>query len=328
MKRVSRFLLRALALILALALCLIFMIAVYPQTETLDLRPVDGSADWMARLDDDLPLNRIVLPGTHDSATQYVQLAFFSRCQSMSIGEQLEAGFRYLDIRLGIDEKTGDLILMHGFTHCKTGLAGGALRLGAVLEQCYAFLDAHPTETIAFSVKQEHGSESVAEFEAALHAAASQNAGRWLPTDTIPALGEARGRIVLLRRYPDPAELGASAGVPLRWAEQSGHDDVSLHTAASDNGSYTLWVQDRFSYGAEDKWTAFLSGMAAAGRRDDELAIHFLSTKGTAAYGHPFRFAKALNPQLLATDAASLSGWIVLDFATPQLAEHVYSANF
>ena len=32
---------------------------------------------WMSSLDDDLTLNKINIPGTHDSATQYVQLALF-----------------------------------------------------------------------------------------------------------------------------------------------------------------------------------------------------------------------------------------------------------
>ena len=67
--------------------------------------------------------------------------------------------------------------------------------------------------------------------------------------------------------------------------------------------------------------------MAAAEeqRQPGDLAIHFLSTKGTAVYGHPFRFAKELNARLLQTQR--LSGWIVLDFFDAKLAEHIYSMN-
>ena len=78
----------------------------------MQAKTADRSADWMADLDDGLRLNEIVLPGTHDSATQYVQLAFFSKCQALSIGEQLEAGYRYLDIRLGLSDKVSDIILL------------------------------------------------------------------------------------------------------------------------------------------------------------------------------------------------------------------------
>ena len=69
-----------------------------PAFETVDKTPVEGSADWMSRLSDEKLISEVVLPGTHDSATQYVQLAFFSKCQALSIKEQLEAGFRYLDV--------------------------------------------------------------------------------------------------------------------------------------------------------------------------------------------------------------------------------------
>jgi len=327
-RRPLRIVLRVLAALLALLLLFALALVVIPLTEHADKSPVDGAADWMARLDDGTPLNRVVLPGTHDSATQYVQLAFFSRCQSLDIGGQLEAGFRYLDIRLAVGAEAGTLKLMHGFTECRTGVFGGTLYLDAVLAQCYAFLDAHPTETIVFAVKQEHGDESVRDFETALDAVIAREAGRWLLTDTIPTVGEARGKLVLLRRYEDEAGLGAAAGIGLLWADQNGHDDVSAHAAAEDNGSYTLWVQDRYEYGAADKWAAFTAGMEAAGQGGNDLAIHFLSTKGTAAYGHPYSFARKLDPLLLGTDSASLSGWIVVDFASPKLAEHIYAANF
>ena len=326
--RPFRIILRLLAVLLALLLCTVIVLSVIPLTERADSTPVNGSADWMALLPDDLPLNRIVLPGTHDSATQYVQLAFFSKCQSLDIGQQLEAGYRYLDIRLGTEEASGRLMLVHGFTKCRTGVFGGTLYLDRVLEQCYAFLEAHPTETVVFAAKIERGDDSVGAFEAKLNDAVTQNPDRWLLTDAIPALGDARGRLVLLRRYDDEACLGAAAGIPFRWAGQKGYGDTSPNTVSQDCGGFTLWVQDRYEYGTEDKWNAFLAGLDGAGKGDDELAVHFLSTKGTAVFGHPYRFAGALNPRLAALDADSLNGWIVVDFASPALAGHIYAANF
>ena len=320
----GRILAGLLALILLAALALVGL----PLTEGVDKTPVPGSADWMAALPDETPLGRIVLPGTHDSATQYVQLAFFSKCQGLSIGRQLEAGYRYLDIRLGTDEAAEAFKLMHGFTNCKTSaLRSDALYLDAVLADCYAFLAAHPTETVLFAVKYEHGDLPVAEVQRMLAAAIFEHPELWLLTDSLPALGEARGRLVLLRRWEDEAGLGAAAGVPLLWADQKGHEDVSPDAAEEPQPGYTLWVQDRFEYGAADKWAAFTRGMEkAAGRADTDAAIHFLSTKGTAAYGHPYKYAKALNPQLMAMP--DLDGWIVVDFASARLAEHIYGMNF
>ena len=326
MKKFFKVLLKLLTVILALLLCAVLLMLVIPMTETGDRTAVEGSADWMASLPEDLPLGEIILPGTHDSATQRVQLAFFSKCQAKDIAGQLEDGFRYLDIRLGIDAEQGTMKLMHGFTGCKS--ENGMLTLDQVLDRCYAFLEAHPTETVIFAVKQEHGDESVKEFQTLLHAYLAQAPEFWLLTDTIPSLGESRGKLVLMRRYEDEAGLGADAGIPMLWENQSGSGDVSLHAAAEENGSYTLWVQDRYEYGTQDKWNAFLAGIAAGAQREKgDLALHFLSTKGTLAYGHPYLYASALNRELLASDS-KLDGWVIVDFASAQLAERIYAENF
>ena len=325
---VGRVILRVLLGLLAAILVVALVMVIVPLTEGVDKTPVPGSADWMAALPDETPINQIVLPGTHDSATQYVQLAFFSKCQGLDIPDQLAAGYRYLDIRLGVDEHNDIFKLMHGFTSCKTTPpALFDLYLDDLLRGCYAFLTDHPTETVVFAVKFEHGDRTIAEVQRMLDAYIREDPDFWLLTDTLPTLGEARGKLVLLRRWEDEAGLGAAAGIPLLWSDQKGSNDVSLDAAVEPQGNYTLLVQDRFEYSAADKWAAFTRGMEqAAGRGDGDLAIHFLSTKGTAAYGHPYKYAKALNPRLLALDG--LDGWIVVDFASARLAEHIYSANF
>ena len=258
--------------------------------------------------------------GAHDAASLWPQLAFVTKCQALDIAQQLDIGVRYLDIRLGAD---GDrLQLMHGFTKCKASPLpwSGAVDLEDVLRDCYAFLDAHPTETVLFAVKQEHGDETQAEFDALVQTYVQRSPEHWLITDTLPTLGEARGKLVLLRRYE-------GAGLSLLWENQNGHDDTSLTTAPEYNGSYTLWVQDRYEYGAGDKWSAFTAGQRLAQTDSENAAVHFLSTKGTLPQGHPWYFAQKLNPKLLDYDRGTLSGWIVTDFLTPELAEAIYSAN-
>ena len=186
-----------------------------------------------------------------------------------------------------------------------------------------------------FAVKQEHGDESVEEFETMLDAYLREHPDYWLLTDTIPTLGEARGKLVLLRRYEDAAGLGERAGIPLLWDNQDGYDNTALNTVSRDEGTYTLWVQDRYEYGTEDKWGAFCAGMYTAeeacsgmyaAAEKTGLAINFLSTKGTATYGHPYTYARALNASLM--QQTPLSGWIVLDFFSARLAEHIYTTNF
>ena len=323
-KRPGTTVLKVLLGIIIALLIIIAILFIIPLTETGDLTAVDGSADWMARLPDDISISEITLPGTHDSATQFVQLGFVTKCQSLSIAQQLDAGCRYLDIRLAA--AYGRLKLMHSFTTCKDSAApwSGTLFLDPVLDQCYSFLEEHPSETVVFAVKQEYGDESISEFEILLNSYIAKNPERWLNSDTLPTLGEARGKLVLMRRYTDDANIGAAAGIPLLWANQGGHDDVSLNTAESDNGSYTLWVQDRYNYAVEDKWVAFNEGMKEPD--DSSVVISFLSTAGTFYVGHPYAYAKDLNRRVFESD--NLSGWVILDFASAPLAEHIYSKNF
>ncbi len=332
---VGRILLRILGILLAALLLTAAALFVIPLTEHVRVKTAEGSADWMARLDDSLRLNEIVIPGSHDSATQYSQLAFVTKCQALSIEEQLEAGYRYLDIRLGFgdteEESARRLILMHGFTKCRKGPMpwDGTLYLKDVLDQCEAFLEKHPGETVIFNVKYEHGTDPVEVFENSLILGELQERGDTvLLTDTIPTLGEARGKLVLMRRFEDQADLGAKSGIPACWPDQGGNEAVSRYSEKIDQNQYQLWVQDRYCYGTEDKWDAFRAGIQESELGPKRLSIHFLSTKGTAAYGHPYHFARQLNDRLMKLPSEELRGWIIVDFGDAELAKHIWSANF
>ncbi len=327
-KKGIRVLLMVLGGILGAILLAGAVLVTIPLMERVDATPVAGSAGWMARLPDDASLGELSIPGTHDAGTQYVQLGFFSKCQARSVGQQLEDGFRYLDIRLAVN---GDgLGLNHGFCECRTGAApwSDRLMLEDVLEDCYAFLSAHPTETVIFAVKQEHGDESVAEFQRVLDRYIQADIERWYLDSELPSLGEARGRLILLRRYDDEAELGANAGIALTWPNQNGYDDPARAFSDQDCsvGSLTLAVQDRYEYDEEEKWAAF----CAETGDPDAVVLRFLSTKGHMTFGHPYRYAKELNPRLLTLCEGQdvFLGWTVIDFGNAQLAAAIYEQNF
>ncbi|MBO4385091.1 MAG: hypothetical protein J5854_06700 [Clostridia bacterium] len=313
-------------LIAALAVAYAVLMIAIPAFETVDKTLKEGSADWMRGLDDSLPISEAILPGTHDSAASEVRLAFFSKCQALSIGDQLNAGFRYLDVRIAADGER--LKLVHGFVDCKETAAPWSkpLYLDAVLEDCYAFLEAHPSEFVVFAVKKDHGDESIKIISGLLDALIEKAPERWLLTDSIPTVGEARGRLVLMRRWDN--EAGADySGIQFSWVDQSNREMTAVNTVETNNGSYTLWVQDRFKYGTEDKWTAFTRAFSE-GRADGEnVFLNFLSTNGTAKFGHPYQHARTLNARFLGSDTA-LSGWIIVDFASSAMAEKIYSANF
>lgn len=313
---------------LVAAVLTVFLVMMYviPAFETVDRTPEADAGDWMAALADELTLSEVVLPGTHDSASKNVDLAFFSKCQELTVKEQLEAGYRYLDVRLAMEN--GRLKLMHGFVTCRTGgwPFSGTLYLDEILADCYRFLEEHPQEILLFAVKQEHGNEPVVEFENCLNAYVSKDRSHWLLSDCLPTVGEARGKIVLLRRYSDRAELGKESGISYHWTSQDDRTGEQ-HTAESNNGTYTLWVQDRYKYDAEEKWKAFLSGLEAAPVSENEVAVHFLSTNGSVQFGHPHQYAVELNEKFRKA-GNDWKGWIILDFGTSEMAALIYRQNF
>ena len=325
---------RLLKMILLIILCLVVIALLYvflePLAEKISSDEVDGSMDWMARIGDDVLISDISIPGTHDSATQYVQLAFFSKCQSLSIGEQLRDGFRYLDIRLGaVTDKTGDdLVLYHGFCKCKRGFMPWEkdLTIASVLERCYVFLEEHPTETIIFAAKMERGDDA-AKLQTILHNYIEMDPDMWYLSDEIPRLGQCRGKIVLFRRYEDALGLGSASGIEMFWEDQGGNSDTAKNAAFEVQKTYSLSVQDRYKYSAADKWTAFKASLDAVNSAD--LRISFLSTNGTPKFGHPYTYAKILNRNLLSEKISDHPrSWIIIDFANAELAEHIYDVNF
>ena len=315
-------------LIILLAIILAYSVLMYaiPALEEPDLSAVGGSADWMARLGGDTPLGSVILPGTHDSATRSVQLAYFSKCQSLSIKSQLEAGFRFLDIRLG--ECDGGLKLMHGFTNCKEAPWpwSGALKLDKVLEECYSFLDEHPSETVVFFAKHEHGDMDDDAFLGELKKYIDRTPEKWFTGEELPLLSEARGKLVLVRRFAPGAQ---DAGVYISWEDQGGYDDPQQSIGGTEPGSLDVMVQDRYCYDAGEKWTAFMNGLAIdIISKENVLRMSFLSTKGHAKFGHPYKYAKTLNEKLSELEGGRLRGWVIVDFGTPKLAEKIYGQNF
>ena len=114
------------------------------------------SSNWMEKINDETKLSAMSIPGTHDSATQYVSLSPIFQCQDTDIKTQLENGYRYLDIRLVL--KKDNFILKHNFAKCKKerSIFSTPLTLDDVLEDIYTFLDKHPSETVIFCAKKEN----------------------------------------------------------------------------------------------------------------------------------------------------------------------------
>ncbi|MET9721625.1 phosphatidylinositol-specific phospholipase C [Streptomyces zaomyceticus] len=155
---------------------------------------------WMGGHGDGTPLQRLTIPGTHDSGARFGGL--WSECQNTTVAQQLDSGIRFLDVRCRVTG--GSFAIHHGVSYQN-------MMFGDVLVACRDFLAAHPSETVLMRVKQEYSSDSDATFRAIFDDYLDNRGWRSLFRigDTVPSLGEARGKVVLI------ADNGGLPG--LKW---------------------------------------------------------------------------------------------------------------
>ena len=299
-----------------------------------DSKRYKSTTEWMQDIDGDTRISSISIPGTHDSAAEYIFPGFFLKTQGMPVADQLTNGFRYLDIRLAVESgKDGDYLgFVHNFGKCRLSSApwSDQIRLDGVLDQIYAFLKAHPSETVLFCVKDEDEDDDARVFEQLLFKSINQNRDKWYLNENIPKLSKVRGRIVLLRRFSDAMHYG-DAGLDFSWNDQGSTQSVDLpYSNFPVNDTDRLWVQDRYKYTVGQKKDAFLDMLQNVAPDDHTFALNFLSTAGSGAAGHPSSYAQVLNDVLQSTDLKPNTsyGTIVVDFGTRQLAQHIYMSNF
>lgn len=147
--------------------------------------------DWMASLPGSLRLSDLSLPGTHDTGATK-NGGDIGLAQSMTPEEQLKAGIRAWDIRLGEKELTpdGQLWVWHGAAY-----QGWSFEQD-ILGTATAFLKQHPGETIVMNIQNEKG---IVDFETRVKGYLDKSTIRpyiYGYTSGNPTLDEMRGKIV------------------------------------------------------------------------------------------------------------------------------------
>lgn len=183
--------------------------AVYlPDESFLSIFSSTQLESWMGKLKNETPLSALSIPGTHNSPTCHTALPSV-RCQAVGVREQLNNGVRFLDIRVqpedAEDANKEGLILVH--SAFPISLTGNKY-FRDLQNTVYEFLDANPSETVIISLKREGvGKSSDQHFSKVLHQFYTNDTNRWFTDNRIPALGEVRNKIVLVRRFNQDESL-------------------------------------------------------------------------------------------------------------------------
>lgn len=324
---------KGMALLLAgLLLCTLFVST--PDIEAAEQKEPSG-AGWMSEISDETPLSALSVPGTHDSCTQYVGMSYIFQCQDTDVLTQLEHGYRYLDLRLVIGEKDGEpvLVIKHNFASCRKDRSwfSGELSLADVLADVYRFLEEHPTETVILCMKAENDEDDIGQIQSLLYQEIDKNQELWYLRNEIPAMSEVRGKAVLATRFEDVLGVGEErTGLFFGWTDQGERDVVDIpYVLSMINDSQALWVQDRYNYNIADKLDAVYDDLGNCQADENTFSLNFTSTSGSGKIGHPKKYAREINRELVAYDwrKGTCYGVIVVDFATEELAAKIYETN-
>ena len=248
---------------------------------------------WMEKIDSETLLNSLTIPGTHDSGALHGGPLI--ECQSWSIREQLDAGIRFLDIRCRHIQNT--FAIHHGLKFQNAFF-------GDVLNECKAFLDANPSETIVMRVKEEYtASRNTRTFDQTFEDYRSRSARYWYSENRVPKLGEVRGKIVLVTAIGDH-------GMP--WNSLNIQDDYEVPTIFQLNRK---WQKVR------DQLIAARSGPAAT------WYVNFASGSGAGCY--PYTVATSINPSVLTfiDNRPARWGMVIMDFPGERLIDALIRTN-
>ncbi|MGH4012577.1 MAG: phosphatidylinositol-specific phospholipase C [Pseudonocardiaceae bacterium] len=292
---------------------------------------------WMRDIPDEAPVTMLSIPGTHNSCSVYGPLGF-AKTQDLDLSDQLNAGIRFLDIRLA--HYQNNVFVHHDVVHMGKNYAD-------VLAICSNFLKKYPSEAILMSVKNEGRFDSIlgrfapsaglgkfrgdpanwvirsSSFEDAFAARTWQHienssllynfapplpgsgsVGTNLALTSETTLGEVRGKIVLLRRFECNQD---GVGLDLTyWPENQCFRSATTPI-------YN--VEDRYQDPGEDNKYNFVIAHIEQARRGDprDLYITFSSAVNLRARG----YSKRINPRIndyLAGFLKGRVGIIVMDY--------------
>lgn len=289
---------------------------------------------WMEMLDGSKPVFEYNIAGTHDSVTQYVQFSYITKCQNRNIYEQLCLGIRMLDIR--VEGEENNLKMVHAFAKAfnTPNHFGKQMDLADVLSHCYRFLKDNPSETIAFQFKNDIGNEEDNKkcFNNLFYTYIKGNEDKWFLENRVPALDEARGRIILIRRckMEKKAEFTEkNTGIDFsNWEEQEALEPypLPLETGGENNASFV--ILDRYKYKPVPRWNDCLKPFLDKSKPfAGKYVLNYLSTAG--GIKGPRRNAKYINGRFLnyPLKKGIYYGIICCDFPTEQLVRKIVETN-
>lgn len=301
-------------------------------------------SSWMDDIPDDVPVTALSIPGTHDSACIDGPLEF-AKTQNLDIPSQLNAGIRLLDIRLA--HYQDNLLVHHDAVYmgksykdvlkiCSDFLVRHPSETILILIQAEGRFDSSlgdfaPSEVLGRLSRGEPESwddtrsfedefedqtwEQVGTAPLFYNFVASPPGDRAMaaaPAFTAETkLGDVRGKIVLLRRFPSGRGMGFDVTYWLDDTITRSNEDENGNPRDTEPPIYD--IEDHYS-SPDDKYGAIVTHIEKARAGDlEDLYITFSSAVTLQASG----YSEKINPRLndyLATSPEGRIGIVVMDY--------------
>lgn len=309
----------------------------------------DYADEWMADIPDDALLSSVNIPATHDTGTagvvqDLVANLSFTSCQNLYYDEQLNVGARSFDIRGNATKdnaSAADVKIIHGDDTWQCQEKDGSdLTLQSIFNTSLAFLEKHPSETIILTIKPDDGStvgmeHAVAEFV--------KNHQEKVYTDgDIPSMKEARGKIVLIRRFKLTQNYEAwqtrAMGLDLTNWDDVSYRDYKYAYKTYDDGKNRVYIQDAYNtYDCDiysKKWEYIAGTMKQTTGIDTSHPIDFNSwvfNYTSCANGIPLNMTRDINSDLYKDKENCIDnrflGTVMLNFIDEPMSRLIYETN-
>ena len=309
-----------------------------------------GYADeWMADIPDDALLSSVNIPATHDTGTagvvqDLVASLSVTSCQNLYYDEQLNVGARSFDIRgnaTNDNASAADVKIIHGGDTWQCQEKDGSdLTLQSIFNTSLAFLEKHPSETIILTIKPDDGStvgmeHAVAEF-------VKNHQDKVYTDGDIPSMKEARGKIVLIRRFKLTQNYEAwqtrAMGLDLTNWDDVSYRDYKYAYKTYDDGKNRVYIQDAYNtYDCDiysKKWEYIAGTMKQTTGIDTSHPIDsnsWVFNYTSCANGIPLNMTRDINSDLYKDKENCIDnrflGTVMLNFIDEPMSRLIYETN-
>ena len=291
---------------------------------------------WMKSIPDTALLSEVNLPATHDTGAMAVvqdmngilDNTSITKCQKYYFEEQLATGVRSFDIRCNATSSAktvDDVMIIHGnsIIQCYDRY-GNVLTLGNILSLSRQFLNAQPSETIILLIKPDDGTHE--DLARTLKAYVEKYPDLFWQSDTVPTMRQARGKIVMLRRFETNSSNAMTAFGPdlTQWDTLDYGSTKGLLKLPGTTGS-TVYVQDAYQQTGSAK-KEYVSGAITQSATVPKDAYIYNYTSCTL--GFVIDTTRDVNAWLYGqTLTGKRLGHVMLNYADLPLNQKIYRSN-